>query len=395
MKSEEAPLLIRIKGFVARWRVALLAVSAVVLLASGGLAASGWYFSDRLKGGALEPDRDPDELDLQVVSLGEDSVTLRATEKASDDGDWTEDGLFGLEWEGGYGRVGAIQELDEQQVVREFFAVRGAPEVGELVRMDSFAYPGDPQQAHGIPFEEVTFVSELGEFPAWFIDGSRDTWLIFVHGRGASRREALRMLPTAVETGLPALVITYRNDEEAPASSDGFHRFGQTEWKELEGAAKYAFQHGADELILVGYSMGGAITTSFLYNSPLAERVRAVIFDAPLLDFGAAVDWGVHNSVVPGIVITTGKIIAESRFDFDFDELNYLKRADELTVPILLFHGDDDPTAPVTTSDALAEARPDIVTYVRVAGAGHVRSWNADPDAYAASARGFLERVAR
>jgi pimeloyl-ACP methyl ester carboxylesterase len=140
--------------------------------------------------------------------------------------------------------------------------------------------------------------------------------------------------------------------------------------------------------------MGGAIATSFLYKSPLAERVRAVIFDAPLLDFGAAVDWGVRNVVVPGIVITTGKIIAESRFDFDFDELNYLKRADELTVPILLFHGDDDPTAPVTTSDALAEARPDIVTYVRVADAGHVRSWNAGPAAYEASVREFLERVA-
>ncbi len=64
-------------------------------------------------------------------------------------------------------------------------------------------------------------------------------------------------------------------------------------------------------------------------------------------------------------------------------------------MPILLFHGDEDPTVPVATSDALAEARPDIVTYERAAGVGHVRSWNGDPAAYEASVRGFLERVAR
>ncbi len=396
MKSSGDSLLIRVKARLVRWRVALLASSAFVLLALGGVVVGGgWYFSDLLKGGALEPDRKPDELDLRVVALGEGKVTLAATDKASKDGDWTKEGIFGLEWEGGYGQVGAILEIDDETVVREFTALQGSPQIGDMARLDSFAFPGDPEQAHGIRFEEVMFASELGEFPAWFVDGPRDTWAIFVHGKGANRREALRMLPTVVELGFPSLVITYRNDVEAPASPDGFYRFGKTEWEDLEAAADYALQHGAKELVLVGYSMGGAIATSFLYESPLAERVRSVIFDAPALDFGAAVDWGVRNGVVPGIVITTGKIIAESRFNFDFDELNYLKRADELTVPILLFHGDDDPTAPVTTSDALAEARPDIVTYVRVADAGQVRSWNADPAAYEESVRGFLERVAR
>ncbi len=375
--------------------VALLASSAFALVALGGVVGGGWYISGLLRAGALAPDRDPDELDLQVVALGEGQVTLRATNEATEDGDWMKDGIFGLEWEGGYGQVGAILRTDGEQVVREFSVMQGTPEIGEPARLDSFAFPGDPEQAHGIGFEEVVISSELGELPAWFVDGPGDTWVIFVHGKGANRREALRMLPTAARLGLPSLVITYRNDVETPASADGFYRYGQTEWRDLAAAADYALQHGAKELVLVGYSMGGAIVTNFLYESPLVERVVGVILDAPMLDFGAVVDWGVRNSTAPGIVITTGKIIAASRFDFDFDALNYLKRADELALPILLFHGDADPTVPVSTSDALSEARPDIVTYVRAAGVGHVRSWNAGPAAYEAKVRDFLERVAR
>ncbi len=395
MTLPRGPLLTRIKAWLVRWKIAVMAASAVLVVVLGGVVAGGWYFSNVLRGGALEPDRKPDELDLEVVSLGEGRVTLRATSEASEDGDWTKDGIFGLEWEGGYGQVRAILEIDEQQVVREFSPLQGTPEIGDLARLDSFAYPGDPQQAHSIPFEEVTFASDLGEFPAWFIDGSRDTWVIFVHGKGANRREALRTLPTAVELGFPSLIITYRNDVEAPASPDGFYRFGQTEWKELEGAAEYAFQHGADELVLVGYSMGGAIAVNFLYESRLAQRVPGAILDAPMLDFEATVDWGARDAGAFGFLSTTGKVVGGFRFDIDFEKLNYLKRADELAVPILLFHGDDDPTVPVATSDALAEVRPDIVTYVRVAGAGHVRSWNADPAAYEVSVKDFLQRVAR
>lgn len=395
MKSPEDPLLIRLKTRLARWRVALLlAVSGAALLALAGLVMGGWYFSDQIRGGALEPDRDPDEPDLEVVALREEQVTLHATEKANENGDWRKDGIFGLEWQRGYGQVGAIREIDDQQVVRQFFPLQGALEIGDLARLDSFAFPGDPEQAHGIPFQEVTFASELGEFPAWFVDGPRHTWVIFVHGKGASRREALRMLPTVTDLGFPSLIITYRNDVEALAGPDGFYRYGKTEWEDLEAAADYAVQQGADALILVGYSMGGAIVVNFLLQSPLAERVHGAILDAPMLDFNAILALEARERGAPGLLTEVGKALADFRWDIGWGELNYLSRADDLGTPILLFHGDADDVIPVETSDALAEARPDIVTYVRVAGAGHVRSWNAGPEAYEATVRDFLEKMA-
>lgn len=45
----------------------------------------------------------------------------------------------------------------------------------------------------------------------------------------------------------------------------------------------------------------------------------------------------------------------------------------------------------VLKNDALAEVKRDLVTYVRVADATHVRSWNMDPDDYEAAVASFLE----
>ncbi len=373
--------------------MALLLLSGIVLLALAALAGGGWYYSDSLKSGALQPDRDPDKRDLQVVAIDGGQVTLRATDAASDDGDWTKDGTFGLEGPDAYGQVGPIRQIDAHQVTRTFTPLLGLPKVGDPVRLDSFAFPDDPRQAFGIEFQEVAIDSALGELPAWFLDGPRDTWAIFVHGKGASRKESLRMLPSVTDMGFPALAITYRNDPAAPAGPDGFYRYGQTEWEDLQAAAEYALQRGAARLVLIGYSMGGAIVVNFLYQSPLAERVAVAVLDSPVLDFDATVEWGGRNRWSPGFLKTAGKTIAGWRFDIDWNELDYLRRAGELRTPILLFHGDADQKVPVETSDELAAARPDIVTYVRAAGAGHVRSWNADPASYEAAVRDFLARV--
>jgi alpha-beta hydrolase superfamily lysophospholipase len=189
------------------------------------------------------------------------------------------------------------------------------------------------------------------------------------------------------------LVITYRNDEGTPHSPDGFYRFGATEWKDLEAAVQYAVDHGAEDIVLVGYSMGGGIATKFLEESSLAREVVAAIFDAPLLKFEATIDYAAQRRGYPPPLVFLGKTLAAWRFDIDWQAQDYLRRAGELAVPILLFHGDDDTRAPLWVSEALAAARPGLVTYVMVPGATHVRSWNMDPEAYARHVRGFLSAV--
>lgn len=73
--------------------------------------------------------------------------------------------------------------------------------------------------------------------------------------------------------------------------------------------------------------------------------------------------------------------------------MNYLNRASELQVPILILHGEKDSLVPAPTSQSLAWARPDIVRYVGFPEAAHARSWNLDPEKYEAAVRQFLREI--
>jgi len=173
--------------------------------------------------------------------------------------------------------------------------------------------------------------------------------------------------------------------------------FGSTEWRDLQGAVRYATDHGADKVVLVGYSMGGAIIAAFLEHSSLADAVAAVVLNAPMLDLGATISHQAADRSLPLIGIAlpppltwTAKQIAGVRFDLDWDELNYLDQSDWLTVPTLIFHGDDDATVPLSVSQDLLDTHEELVDLVVVSGAAHVTSWNSAPSTYDRTLRNFL-----
>ena len=375
-------------------RKVTIAVASLLVVAFVALVAIGWYYSNVMHDGALALDHNDEALDLTVTDVGEGTVTLQVTEETDVEyGRWRHEGTWGLIWDGGYGRVGRILEQTEDEVVRSFTPVTGTLAEGTSARIDGFAFEGDPMSARGIPFEEVQITSDLGQFPAWLTEGNDDTWAIFTHGRTADRTEALRALAPFAEVGVPSLVITYRNDKDLPVSASGFYDYGRSEWEDLEAAVRYALDNGAKEVIVVGYSMGGGITASFLLNSALAENVAGAVLDAPMLDFSDTIDYGAERRSLPGILTWAGKTVAAMRFGIDWGAVDYLSRADEFDVPVLLFHGDLDRTVHIRTSARFAELRPDIVTYVPVEGAGHVNAWNADPEAYESTIASFLDKV--
>jgi dienelactone hydrolase len=376
-------------------------VVVVLVLVLAFFVGGGWFYAGQIRDGALASKAPgTPALQSQVLAVGDHSITL-ARDPASPP-ELTEAGTWGLRWPAGYGRLGAIRALGADRVERAFTRLEGTPpHVGERSAVDGYAWPADPALAAGRPAREVTYPSPLGPAPAWLVGGRRDTWVILVHGYNAARTETLRALATVTRLGYPVLALSYRNDPGAPRSRDGLRRWGATEWRDLEAATRYAVGHGAGGVVLAGFSMGGAVVTSFLLSSPLAARVRGVVLDAPALDLGAVIDRGavdrdlpVLGTPVPPALTEVAKGIAGLRWHLDWGQLDYVDRAGRLATPMLVFHQTGDPTVPVAISEALAAARPDLVTLERFGGDGHVQSWNVDRPRYERALRAFLERVA-
>lgn len=361
--------------------------------------AGGWHLSNRIRRRVLEPSIRGRARPMEVLEVEPDLVTLGVLPETGSSQRWRQEGLWGLRWPGGCAQVGTILHLEERQATRRLRLLNGVPAPGTRATLTSFAYPDDPGDAFGLPVQPLRYPSPLGRFPAWLIPGSRSTWVVFVHGkRGAPPSSALRSYPLlkiASDLGFPGLVISYRNDLEAEPATDGLHWCGLTEWEDLEGAARHALESGAKGLILVGYSMGGAVVMSFLRQSDLAQSVRGVVLEAPVLDLEATLKFAARNRGYPRVLFHAAKTLAQVRFGVPWKELNYIGSTEYLQAPTLVFHGGADSLVPLQTSQTLASSRPDLVRCVAVSGATHGRAWNLDPDRYEQVAREFLERVAR
>ncbi len=132
---------------------------------------------------------------------------------------------------------------------------------------------------------------------------------------------------------------------------------------------------------------------NFLYQSQLADKVVAIILDAPMLNLGATVDFGTMQLGVPLFFSEIGKFISTLRFDINWEDLNYISRADQLRIPLLLFHGDADTTVPIEFSDSLTTRWLGMLTYAPIHGATHIRSWNVNPDLYEKEVSRFLQEL--
>lgn len=358
-----------------------MAVVIAVGLSIG--VALSWHFSDRV----LVPDHSSRAKETEVERLSPGRIVLARNE------DSERPGVYGLDWVGGHAIIGPIVAGDDDSVTRRLRAVRGylVPEMEVSIEANVFA--GDPKQAFGIRFADVKIPDDLGPMPAWSIAGRRDTWAIVVHGINGTPGVGLRIVPSLHRAGLPALLITYREDQGAPPSPDGFHHMGLTEWLDLQAAARYALAHGARHLILVGYSMGGAIVAQFMQRSPLASSVDGLVLDAPALDWRETLEFNTTELGFPSVAALPLEWAIGARIDADWDSLDALQHTEDFHLPILLFHGDDDKVVPIAGSEEFARELPRWVTFHRAPRAGHVEAWNVDPGFYDRRLAGFLSHI--
>lgn len=377
-------------------RAITIGVALLCALVLIGLAAGGWYYTNELLPAAVP---EPRASDIEVVAVGGDTITLRpAGAPEHDVTDLRNDHLVGFQHVTGYLQLsGPPVEVDDDAVTRRFRVISGtSPAAGERGDVQAYAYPNDPT-ALGREVEEVTAPGPTGDLPGWRFPGEGDTadeWVVLVHGRGATRAETLRGVDIVVGTGRSALVVTYRNDPEAPASADGFGHFGDTEWLDLQSWLTWLQEADAPEAItLYGYSQGGSIVAACLRRCQDTETVTGAVLDSPLLSMQETLELQAAERDIPGPVIgpllVATKAVSTLRGGPNYGNLEHVEALAELDLPLLIFHGREDTNVPFAPSAALAERDPDQVTFVPHDG-GHVRGWNVDPDAYEDAVVAFL-----
>jgi pimeloyl-ACP methyl ester carboxylesterase len=324
------------------------------------------------------------EEDIRVISVTENTITLTVTK------DSLLPGRYGLWFDQGegYARLGAIVDASATAVTRELVSVDyGILGPGARARLSGWFYLG-PKEL-GFPYSDVEIATELGAAPAWLIPAAKptDSWVIQVHGRAVRRSETLRAVPVFREAGYTSLLVSYRNDEDAPASADGRYSLGDSEWNDVEAALSYAVANGAKNVVLMGWSMGGAIVLQTATRSAYARYIRGIVLDSPVIDWASVLGFQGAEMRLPAVASRAvlavignkwGKRLTGQQESINLARLDFVARADELTWPILLMHSDDDGYVPSTSSHALAEARPDIVTFDAFSVARHTKLWNYD-----------------
>src|SRR5690606_23922207 len=272
-------------------------------------------------------------------------------------------GRYGLFTTGTYGyvKIGAVLSANAGVVRRKLLT---QIEAGAQVDRDaafSGWYYSSPGELH-LPWESVLIGSPAGPCPAWFFPGSSDTWVIQVHGRGATRSECLRAVPVFHAMGHPTLVVSYRNDGEAPRSRAGSYALGASEWRDVDAAVGHALRHGARRILLMGWSMGGAVVLQTAVSSGNRQAISGLVLDSPVVDWRTVLKFLARESGIrdpfPALAMTALASPLTARLSgseeaIPFDRLDMVARADELTVPILLLHSDDDGFVPADASHAL------------------------------------------
>ena len=377
----------------------VLVGSAVGVLALAGAAATAAAALSVIVARTviIPPSRRKDDIQILSLDQTDSTIVLSSTPDSRLPGEYS----FWFSGDTGHVRVGDIIAQDPRTVTRSI----EVPDFGDLAGARRGRFNGwfylTPRDLH-VPFDEVQIHTPLGDAPAWLILAEKPQakrWLIGVHGRAVRRPEALRGVIPFRAAGFTSLIVSYRNDGDAPRSDDYRYALGDREWPDIEAAMKYALDHGAEELVLMGWSMGGATVLQALTRTAAGQHVIGVVLESPVVDWIATLDFQAELRRLPAAVrlgVLTlfkyrwGGLFTGLAEPLDLDRLDFVRRAQELDRPILILHSDDDGFVPATASRELAVARPDIVSYEAFEIARHTKLWNYDREKWEGAIRRWI-----
>ncbi|MFS8204562.1 alpha/beta hydrolase [Streptomyces sp. CWNU-52B] len=364
------------------------ALTTALTMAVAGAAgiAAGRYASDAaLKASPDRPLPTEPRLTVHDAAAGRISLTRALASRRP--------GVYGLRGEGSHavvGRLLADAPHTADTVVRRLERVtHGTLRPGDKVWLTPGVHVGDPGTALGLDHADVEIPSQLGTLPAWFVPAARDTWVITVHGLGTTREHPMNVMEFLHHHHFPVLGLAYRGDAGAPRPPDGLNHLGETEWRDLDAAVRFAVRYGAERVVLHGWSTGATMALRAAEHSALRGRISGLVLDSPVLSWETTLRALATARRTPGALLPLAVRAAQGRTGLSGDRA-VGAHPERLEVPALVLHGPDDVVAPWGPARRLAARRPDLVTLHTVHDAPHGAMWNADPAGYEEALRRFL-----
>ncbi|MEU2581410.1 alpha/beta fold hydrolase [Streptomyces avermitilis] len=362
------------------------AVTVAIAAGAAGVAAGRFASDAALKAPPGRPL--PTEPRLTVHSTAAGQITLTRALASQ------RPGTYGVSGDGSHAVVGPVLATaphSADTVVRRLERVtHGTLEPGDKVWLTPNVHIGNPSSALGLEHADVDIPGELGSLPAWFVPGVRDTWVITVHGLGATREHPMNVMGFLNRHHFPVLDLAYRGDLGAPRPQDGLNHLGETEWRDLDAAIRYAVRYGAERVVLHGWSTGATMALRAAAHSGLRERISGLMLDSPVLSWETTVRTLAAARRTPGALLPLAVRAAQGRTGLHGDRIQVAADPQHLQAPVLIFHGPGDIVAPWGLSRRLADSRPNLVTLHTVTNAPHGAMWNADPGVYEEAMRRFL-----
>lgn len=330
------------------------------------------------------------------VTIEGDSVTVPVVD------DSREPGTYGLRFDdGSHLMVGEVVRTDRDRVVRRILARPEGLRDGDAVAAWTSQNIGAPEDVGPTRHVEIP-LRRGGVAQAWEIgdrEAARGRWTIHVHGLRSSRNGALRSAPATTEAGWMSLVVSYAGDDECAPADALPSSLGTREWRDVDDAIDYAITHGAREIVLVAWSMGGTIAMLALEQSPHRGTVTGLVLVAPALDWTRVVENAVTRAHLPRTVAVAAMRVLASRVGAR--ALGLIESVDTraLTwvgterpgprIPTLILHGRADPVVPFSGSAAYVERHPDA-ELVAFDATGHCNEANQEPERFRDAIVGFL-----
>lgn len=227
----------------------------------------------------------------------------------------------------------------------------------------------------GLAYEEISFTTQDGvRLNGWWIPGTGSPLtLLWFHGNGGNISYRLDNIKRRHDLlGTNIFIFDYRGygRSEGRASEEGTYRDG-------DAAIRYLRSRGdvdPNKIVFLGESLGSAVAVEMAIRHGCA----ALILESPFLSIA-------EMAKVSFPFLPIGSLL-QTRYDT-------LSRIGQVSVPLLIVHGDSDEIVPFRHGQRLFDAANEPKEFYRIKGAHHNDLYVVGGTAYLETLNRFLSRA--